>query len=93
MHTRLDRDRAAFKRPHPQINILKFFYKNTHIMHISSPSRSFWLKTKAGSKMYWTDTRTHKIQRANLDGSNIEDLISTGLRSPRCIALYFSPDR
>lgn len=47
----------------------------------------------SGGKMYWTDTRTHKIQRANLDGSNTEDLISTGLISPRCIALYFLPNR
>ena len=39
-------------------------------------------------KMYWTnaalaldgDGRTSKIQRANLDGSNVEDLITTGLR-------------
>ena len=38
-------------------------------------------------KMYWTDVGTHKIQRANLDGSNIEDLISTGLIYPQGIAL------
>ena len=43
-------------------------------------------------KMYWADSVTDKIQRANLDGSNIEDLVSTGLRSPRCIALYFPPN-
>ena len=35
-----------------------------------------------GGKMYWTDLRTDKIQRANLDGSNIEDLVTQGLRSP-----------
>ena len=38
-------------------------------------------------KMYWTDVGTHKIQRANLDGSNIEDLITTGLIYPEGIAL------
>lgn len=38
-------------------------------------------------KMYWTDVGTHKIQRANLDGSNIEDLITTGLIYPQGIAL------
>ena len=27
------------------------------------------------SHIYWTDRSTHKIQRANLDGSNIEDLV------------------
>ncbi len=35
----------------------------------------------------WTDRRTDKIQRANLDGSNIEDVIATGLLGPSDIAL------
>lgn len=30
----------------------------------------------AGGKMYWTDSVAGKIQRANLDGSNIETLVS-----------------
>ena len=30
---------------------------------------------------------TDKIQRANLDGSNVEDLVTSGLRSPPSIAL------
>ena len=38
-------------------------------------------------KMYWTDVGTHKIQRADLDGSNIEDLITTELIYPEGIAL------
>lgn len=38
------------------------------------------------AKIYWTDSGTGKIQRANLDGSNIEDLI-TGLSEPSGIAL------
>ncbi len=40
-----------------------------------------------GGKMYWTDYGTDKIQRANLDGSNVEDLITTGLSGPSGIAL------
>ena len=36
----------------------------------------------AAGKMYWTDTGTNKIQRANLGGSQIETLISTGLENP-----------
>ena len=41
------------------------------------------------SKMYWTDYHSSrpKIQRANLDGSNVEDLITTGLIVPWGIAL------
>ncbi len=44
-----------------------------------------------GGKMYWTDYvpdghRTDKIQRANFDGSNVEDIV-TGLYGPGGIAL------
>ena len=38
-------------------------------------------------KMYWTDYSTNKIQRANLYGSNVEDLVTTGLSDPHYIAL------
>ena len=37
--------------------------------------------------MYWVDAETDKIQRANLDGSQIEDLVTTGLFVPRNLAL------
>ncbi len=37
--------------------------------------------------MYWTSANNEKIQRANLDGSEIEDLISVGLDFPVGIAL------
>ncbi len=40
------------------------------------------------TKMYWTAHGTHKIQRSNLDGSGVEDLI-TGLVILRGIALGF----
>jgi len=39
-------------------------------------------------KVYWTNaTEGHFIQRADLDGSNIEDLVTTGLGTPEGIAL------
>ena len=38
-------------------------------------------------KMYWTDRGTDKIQRADLDGSNVEDLVTSGLSGPFGIAL------
>ena len=34
-----------------------------------------------------TGGRAGKIQRSNLDGSNVEDLVTRGLRSPDRIAL------
>ena len=37
--------------------------------------------------MYWTDGSIGKIQRANLDGSNVQDIITTGLVEPIGIAL------
>ena len=56
----------------------------------------------AGDKMYWVhgewnaDTETYingKIQRANLDGSNVEDLIATGVDNPISIALSIPSQR
>ena len=38
------------------------------------------------SLLYWTDARTDRIQRSNLDGSDIRTLV-TGLKQPRGIAL------
>ena len=45
---------------------------------VSEPSQPF---------IYWTDAGTDKIQRANLDGSNVQDLVTQGLSDPRGIAL------
>ena len=39
------------------------------------------------SRMYWVDRGTHRVQRANLDGSNVESLVTTGLSAPRDLAL------
>lgn len=39
-----------------------------------------------GSHVYWSDYGTSKIQRAKLDGSNIEDLV-TGVNGPNGIAV------
>ena len=38
------------------------------------------------TKIYWADRGTDKIQRSNLDGSNVEDLV-TGLGDPAVLAL------
>ena len=42
------------------------------------------------NRMYWTDWWTDKIQRSNLDGSGVEDLVTTGLNGPVGIALDVS---
>ena len=39
-------------------------------------------------RMYWTNAGSRdKIQRANIDGSNVEDLVTRGLRDPLDVAL------
>ena len=42
------------------------------------------------SRMYWLDRGTNRIQRANLDGSNVENLVTTGLSGPKELALDVS---
>ncbi len=37
--------------------------------------------------IFWTDSGTDKIQRANFDGSNVQDLVTQGLNIPSGIAL------
>ena len=44
-------------------------------------------------KMYWTDMNTDTIQRASLDGSNVEDLVASGLDNPKGIALDVAAGR
>ena len=39
------------------------------------------------SKVYWSDWGTDKIQRADLDGSNVEDLVTSGLDGPDGLAV------
>lgn len=41
----------------------------------------------AGGKMYWAASATHKIQRANLNGANVEDLVTSLGGFPSGIAL------
>ena len=43
--------------------------------------------------IYWTDYGTDKIQRVNLDGSNVEDLITRNLNYPWGIALDIADDK
>ena len=45
----------------------------------------------SGGKMYWTDGITEKIQRSNLDGSGVEDLVTTGLRMPQGASRWMCP--
>ena len=40
------------------------------------------------AKLYWTDEDTGNIQRANLDGSQRENLITRGLQWPFGLALW-----
>src|SRR5918995_606864 len=44
-------------------------------------------EARGNGKMYWTDLGIHKIQRVNLNGTGLEDLITKGLSAPWGIAL------
>jgi len=48
----------------------------------------FFSSQTQASFVYWTDITTNKLQRANLDGSNVEDILTTGLSSARDVAVY-----
>ncbi len=43
-------------------------------------------------KMYWTDTSQDRIQRADLDGTHIEDVVTTGLDTPFSLDLLVIPE-
>ncbi|UCC22567.1 MAG: SMP-30/gluconolactonase/LRE family protein, partial [Planctomycetota bacterium] len=42
---------------------------------------------ETGEKIYWTDWNLKEIRRANLDGSAVEEVVTTGLNRPFAIAL------
>jgi sugar lactone lactonase YvrE len=42
----------------------------------------------ANGKMYWADSGNDRIRRANLDGSGMEDLVTSGMASPRACVNY-----
>jgi len=41
----------------------------------------------AGGMLYWTDEATDTIQRAALDGSNVEDIVVSGVDDPRSMVV------
>jgi hypothetical protein len=43
-------------------------------------------------KMYWTDMGDHTIQRVNLNGTGLEDLVTTGLTRRRDKIILFARD-
>ena len=48
--------------------------------------------SEGGGTMYWTDSGADKIQLANLDGSWVEDLVTSGLDGPHGIALVIKSE-
>ncbi|MCH7839750.1 MAG: hypothetical protein IID38_05890 [Planctomycetes bacterium] len=61
-------------------------YKKIHVMLVSVVLAIGSMATKA-TQMYFVDQMTDKIHRSNLDGTEVEDLITEGLRKPRDIAV------
>ncbi len=46
----------------------------------------------AGGKMYWIDSGTHKIQRANLNGTGVQDIVVSGTPAPLLDPRYIKLD-
>ena len=74
--------RAIYRLPPLALAVLVVFLA----ANVSQPGVTL---AAGASKMYWTDFGTNKIQRANLDGSSVEELV-TGLSVPIGIALDVS---
>lgn len=56
------------------------------LLSVQDGLRGIAVDPSAG-KIYWSDVDRDKIQRANLDGSDVEDLITSGLLFPMDIAI------
>jgi sugar lactone lactonase YvrE len=65
-----------------------WYYMNVTVKDEADNTAAYGMNTHSAmfEKIYWTDYGDNKIQRANLDGSNVEDLI-TNLNIPFGIAL------
>ncbi len=48
---------------------------------------NYHLRSADAQQMYWTDVGSSRIQRANLDGTEVEDLVTSGVILPVGIAL------
>ena len=64
----------------------RVFPSNPRIIAILALTLGFGVPSANAQRMYWPDAGTGKIQRANLDGSNVEDVV-TGLNAPFGVAL------
>ena len=73
-----------------RIDITDAYLIATYSVNPTDPSLPTGIGTPViEGKMYWVDASRNgaKIQRANLDGSQVEDIITTGLRALRSLAL------
>ena len=60
--------------------------------HQSQSPSGLALDPSAG-QVYWSDSGVRRIQRADLDGSGVEDLVTRGLRQPLGLAVDTATDR
>ncbi len=67
--------------------------RSFRIVGLTLLALTFLVRASRADKMYWTDTSTDKIQRANLDGSELEDLITQGLITTTGLVLDVNHDK
>lgn len=53
----------------------------------SGPHPSFIILAPSEGRLYWSDNRANRIRRAKLDGTEIQDVVATGLAGPRGLVL------
>lgn len=64
----------------------------TRLVQVGGGLRAVAVDSTAG-KMYWTDVNNFRIARSNLNGSNVEDVITSGLIFPSAITVDESVGR
>lgn len=69
---------------HNQIS-MKTFIKTTLLIILLV---AFYGGKSQNSKVFWTDSQTGKIQSSNLDGSDVQDIV-TGVTDPRFISMLY----
>ena len=67
--------------------------QNINVSVDPSPSNIVPHSSFSPETVYWTDWRTNEIQRASVNGTHVENLVSTGLISPYGIALDIDDDK
>jgi len=80
-HLEENSDEEAGERGIPVKRSIEHAFVGLAVVAIVTGGAGQW-EALGDGKMYWTDLGIHKIQRVNLNGTGLEDLVTTGLIAP-----------